>query len=129
MNPNSQNQWWSKWSFVVLPGRPVVASFAVVKSQAARFGRMAFGSGSQMRIRQRRQMWTFEILTEGTPVTDDMYVEFMSRKWEKAFEAWFGPGTRTRVSAKLKAGSWQDGRPAEQLLILPGLSLDAKEIR
>jgi len=123
MNPNSQNQRWSKWVWFVVPGTIKARPFAVVRENCARFGRAIFGSASQMRIRHTRRGYIIEVMTEGHPVHDPAYVKFMGENWSRFFTEGFGNGTTTKMSAKLMAGSRQDGTPADQLLILPQISI------
>lgn len=135
MDPNSQNQWWSKWTFTVRPGIRGSWTLDDVKANCARFGRKAFGSGSQMRVTvidvpkaQRnhpglKKGLKVEVLTEGHPVHDPRFEEVMGNQWRAFFVAGFGAGTTTDVKAELKAGSWQDGRPAEQLLMIKAETL------
>jgi hypothetical protein len=123
MNPNSQNQRWSKWVWFVVPGTIKARPFLVVRDNCARFGRKAFGSASQMRVRRNLRGYIIEVMTEGHPVHDPTYVDFMRKNWDRFFTEGFGNGTTTKMSAKLLAGSRQDGKPSDQLLILPQLSI------
>lgn len=122
-NPNSQNQRWSKWVWFVQPGTIKARPFDVVKHHVARFGRKAFGSGTEMRIRQTQRGYIIEVLTEGVPGHDPDFQKYMREKWELFFQTGFGPGTTIRMTAKLMAGRRQDGSPAEQLIILPMISI------
>lgn len=123
MNPNSQNQIWSKWVWFIVPGVIKQRSFSVVKDNIARFGIKAFGSGSQARIRQTGRGYILEILTEGHPVHDPAFKQYMKENWEKFFVSGFGNGTTVKMTAKLMAGSGQEGKPADQMLILPKLEV------
>ena len=121
MNPNGQNQRWSKWVWFVQPGRTLVRPFVDVKANLARFAGKAFGSVSQMRITQTGRGYLVELLTEGHPVHDPSYRQYMRENWERFFISGFGQGTTVKMTAKLMAGSRQDGTPSDQLLILPVL--------
>ena len=74
---------------------------------------------------QRRvPMWVIEVLTEGHPVHDNLFVTTMTRTWrQKFFVPGFGPGTQVTCDARMMAGDWQDGRPPDQMIILPPLKL------
>ena len=122
-NPNSQNLRWSKWVWFVAPSRQIVRSFAEVQANCARFGAKFFGHASQMRVRQTTRGYIIEVLTEGHPVHDKTYTQYVSDVWQKFFDFGFGLGTNVKMSAKLMAGSRQDGTPAEQLLIMPSINL------
>lgn len=82
-----------------------------------------FGSSSQMRIRKIGLQYVVEVRTEGKPVHEPGFVKYMSESFDKFFVNGFGLGTKTKIEAKLEAGSRQDGTPAEQLLILPSVSI------
>lgn len=123
MDPNSRHQIWSRWTFTVTAGRPVARPVAEVRANCARFGRKAFGSASEMRVTQIGSTWTIDVRTEGHPVHELRYVEWMTAQWCRFFENGFGAGTTVRCATKLEAGSRQDGTPAEQLIIMPPLAV------
>lgn len=125
---NSANQWWSKWTFTVVPGGVRRRVFAEVRENCARFGRKAFGSASQMRVTQLPGAWRVEVRTEGHPAHDAAYVAWMDAQWKRFFESGFGQDTQVSCAVKLEAGSRQDGTPAEQLLMLPRLSVRAIDL-
>jgi hypothetical protein len=122
MNFNSAHQVWSLWQYRVYPEtRP---SFLLVKDNCARFGRLAFGSASQMRIAQAydthgRLYWEIAIRTDGHPVHERPYVEWMHDHWRTFFRQGFGQACEIQAHARLEAGDRQDGRPADQLIVLP----------
>lgn len=130
MDVNSANQVWSKWVWFVSPktaklhGQTARPKFDYVLTNLARFGRKCFGSSSSMRIRETNRGYIIEVLTEGHPVHDKAYVEYIRAAWQKFFENGFGGNTTSKLTAKLMAGSRQDGTPAEQMLILPTLTLN-----
>lgn len=122
MNPNSGNQRWSKWTFTITPGGAKRPPFAAVTANAARFGRTAFGSASQMKV-DALAGGTVRILvrTEGHAVHEPAYVAWMTAQWQRwAREGW-GAGTTLTGEAKLEAGSRQDGTPPDQLIIAPSI--------
>lgn len=122
MNPNSAHQMWSKWTITVAPAKTIPRNEPTVKTNAIRFVRKAFGLATQMRItKQSNGLWVFQIRTEGHPVHDTTYVTYMTQAFQQFFIAGFGLGTKVSVTAKLEAGSAQDGKPASQLVILPSL--------
>lgn len=122
MNPNSRNQLWSRWTFVVRPGIAKRHSFAEVKANAARFARKAFGSATEMKIEVRRDgQWIIDVRTEGAPVHELTFVDYMSANWRKFFRAGFGEQTTVDISSKLEAGSRQDGSPSDQLILAPSI--------
>ena len=127
MNPNSGNQRWSRWTFTITPGPTKKPNFATLKENAARFGRKAFGSASQMRV----ELWSsgqvlIIVRTEGHPVHDPAFVNYMVENWQKWAIGGWGPGTTLECVTKLEAGSRQDGTPADQLIIAPPVALETK---
>jgi hypothetical protein len=129
MNPNSRHQRWSLWEYRVYPDQTQRPSYALVRENCARFGRLVFGSVSQMRLRcatddRGRLYWEVAVLTEGHPSHETAYAEWMHAQWRTFFQHGFGPSCEVQAHARLEAGDWQDGRPADQLIILPALKLD-----
>lgn len=123
MNPNSQHQRWSFWSYTVYPGAPasVPVHFTEMRLNCMRFGRLLFGSASCMRIVHTKLYWEVSVLSEGHPVHDPQYVEWMHEQWRQFFNKRFGNQCEVRVHARLEAGDRQDGRPPDQLILLPEL--------
>ena len=123
MNPNSQNQRWSRWTFTVKPvlWRPLI--FESVRETCARFGRVTFGTASQMNVARDpvRCVWVVQVRTEGHPVHDPAFVQSMSTQWRLMFEHNFPQGCTVTVDAQLEAGSRQDGTPPDQLVMLPSI--------
>lgn len=130
MNPNSQNQTWSKWTFDVVSGTRN-PSFTMMKEMAARFARIVFHSATNMNVKEVTLVdpngvpvrgWRIEILSEGHPVQEPDFREKMIRTWkEKFFAPGLGPGTTVRSEVKLMAGENPLGQPDDQMIILPPL--------
>lgn len=125
MNMNSGNQRWSRWTFTIKPGPTKLPNFATIKENAARFGRKAFGSASQMRVEKWSDGTVLIIVrTEGHPVHDPAYVKYMEENWLRWAIGGWGVGTTLELHTKLEAGTRQDGTPADQLIIAPQLALE-----
>lgn len=127
MNPNSAHQTWSKWTFTVKPQQAhrilTPEDKASAHANIARFGRKKFGSASQMRLTFKPIVLVVEVRTEGHPVHDPQYQEWMLKEWRAFFAVGFGMETTVALEAHMEAGSKQDGTPSDQLVILPTLSL------
>lgn len=128
MDPNSRNQRWSLWQYRVYPDAQHRPDFARVKANAARFGRLVFGSASEMRVvcatdDAGRLYWEITVRSEGHPVHDALYVEWMHRQWRSFLRTGFGTSSEICAHARLEAGDRQDGRPADQLILLPELQV------
>lgn len=136
MDPNSDHQLWSKWTFLVTPPlrqqlnafprrtlkhkRP----FEEVKLNVGRFTNKLFGNTGQGNLQQLRNgQWRYICRVEGAPVHDPAYVKFTKDQWTKFFIAGFGNGTTVSIDAKLEAGDAQNGKPRDQLIILPQLQI------
>jgi len=123
---NSQNQRWSRWDYRAYPATRATDA-ATLTAAAARFGRVLFGSASVMRVRGSLEdgqwCWAVSVLTEGGPVHDPRYANWVHRQWVEFFQHGFGPTCQVRAQARLVAGSRQDGTPAEQGIILPPLAV------
>jgi hypothetical protein len=130
MNLNSGNQRWSLWEYRVYPTRTQLMQpdFKSVKANCAKFGRLVFGSASSMHIRYAsdqvgRMYWEIAVLTEGHPVHDPQYTTWMHDQWRAFLHSGFGK-CDVQAHARLEAGDRQDGRPADQLIVLPGLTIE-----
>lgn len=131
MNPNSANQVWSLWEYRVYPDALHRPDYTLVKENAARFGRIVFGSASQMRLlyatdERGRLYWEVAILTEGHPVQDQRYVWWVHQQWVKFFQNGFGTACEVFSHARLEAGDRQDGAPPDQLIILPTVTFEGE---
>ena len=122
---NSTHQLWSLWQYRVFPEARRRPDFETVKANCARFGRLVFGSASQMRISlaEAPYRWDIDVRTEGHPVHDPCYAEWMHAQWKTFLQGGFGATCDVHCHARLEAGSRQDGTPAEQLIILPTLQV------
>jgi hypothetical protein len=135
MDPNSQHQLWSLWSWTVKPApRPRIGlvafggkrvkvqgrNFEEVKTNCLRFGRKAFGSTGQMNIQEYSDgKYIIKCRVEGHPVHDPAYVDHQNAAWTRFFVNGFGVGTEVSLETKLEAGDAQDGKPRDQLVIIP----------
>lgn len=125
MDPNSQHQYWSKWTITVAPGARLPRTTSEVRHNVGRFLRKVFGSTADLKGRRYGHWWQFTALVEDAQhvAHDPAYVSWLTDQLTHFFTVGFGVSTRVTVTAKLMAGSLQDGRPAEQLLILPSLKV------
>jgi len=60
---------------------------------------------------------------EGRPAHDPAFVRSVWEGYVRFVEHGFGVGTYHRMTSKVLAGDQQDGRPADQLLVLPRLTV------
>lgn len=130
MNPNSAHQRWSRWTFFIRPGGSVMPSFKDIKHAAALFGRLEFKSATEMNIQMVQSPLTgkkeihLRIRTEGHPVHDPQFVQWMHGRWTRWAERGFGPRTTCElIEAKLEAGDRQDGTPRDQLILMDHAAL------
>lgn len=129
MDPNSKNQRWSLWEYRVYPDGTKKPPFQTVKENCARFGLKMFGGASEMNVKAAtdehgRLYWEIKIRTEGHPVHEGPYTEYIHTLWKQFLLNGFGPASEVRPHARLEAGDRQDGTPADQLIILPQLKVD-----
>ena len=123
MDPNSHHQLWSRWEFTVFDnGRH--PPFKDVKENAARWIRMGFGSAGQIRVQEKLSTWVITLDVEGVPAHDQEYVASVLLQFQKNFvEKGWGPLAVGIVEAKVLAGDKQDGKPREQLVVMPKIQL------
>lgn len=123
MDPNSRHQLWSKWTILVRPAGRFAPTFDTVQANTARFMRKAFGQAAQCRIRRFRTVWVVEVLADAQRHPDDKptFVA-LSRDFTTFFRNGFGHSADVRVKARLMAGERVDGKPPDQLLMMPTIS-------
>ena len=132
MDPNSQHQLWSKWTFYVAPGlkRPDIDT---VRIAAWRFAKLVFGTTGQMRVEpahvrrldgQIVNGVMVELMVEGHPSHDREFVNAMVRRWTgQFFLVGYGNGTYVDAKVRTLAGDQQDGKPRDQMIIMPTLNV------
>jgi hypothetical protein len=122
MDPNSVHQIWSFWLYRIYPEKQ--PAFALVRDNCARFGRLIFGSATEMKVieaidRKGYPYFEIAIRAEGHPVHESAYTDWMHLQWDKFFRNGFGQECIVNSHAHLEAGSRQDGTPADQLIMMP----------
>jgi hypothetical protein len=122
MDPNSQNQLWSRWTATVVPSTRTTPSFALVRENCARFYRKAFGSATELQLVGSDvpgATWTIDCRTEGHPAHDPTYVAYMTENLRRFLCVGFGQQSKVTFDVKIEAGDKQDGTPADQIIIGP----------
>jgi hypothetical protein len=125
LDPNSGNQRWSRWRFVVEPGRRLPSAREVRDNwqrYIPKLFRTNVGRGKAERVKLKgRVFYALSAEVEGAPVHDPGYVSSVRREMS---EKGFGVGARLRdMDAALLAGDAEDGKPRAQLLVLPAAIL------
>jgi hypothetical protein len=118
MDPNSANQIWSEWTFVVREAGKH-PPFADVKKNVAVWLRKGFGSAGQAKVEELAQGWRIVARVEGAPAQDPGYVAQVRRGFRRFVEQGWGPLAVESVDAKILAGNKGDGAPADQLVVMP----------
>lgn len=124
MNPNSANQLWSKWIVVVRPNVRFQPSYETVLTNVLRFVRKGFGSGGQLKLEQFPKAWVVTFLVDAQRHPNDPETfKYFGRAFTLFFNNAFGSQAEVVVKARLMAGPRLDGRPPDQLIMLPSISL------
>lgn len=122
INPNTQHQRWSRWTFHVITGRDV--PYTDARSRFVQMARRHFGTNGQARVDHyfnrstRKHVWVFEVMVDTDHPHDPQYSAYMRRGWTRFFTDGFGLGTDITIQHVLLAGDWQDGRPASQVVMM-----------
>lgn len=124
INPNSQHQMWSRWTFQVRADLRKVPRYIDCINNSRRFFKLLFGSVGRARCDQVGRDFTFTVELEGVPAHDPQYVKDVKRQFTKHFmHRGFGFSARlTLFEVGVLSGDKQDGKPPDQLLVLPQLS-------
>lgn len=127
IDPNSQHQMWSHWTFIVYEGGQH-APYEDVKLNAARWLRAKFGSVARARVEEKllvqrgisQKYYVIEAQVEGVPAHDPQLVAAVRQSFAKdfVFKGW-GPLATSDVKVRVMAGDEQDGKPRKQLVVLP----------
>jgi hypothetical protein len=121
-DPNSENQIWSKWDFFISElGRGV--SKKEVDYNISRWFLKGFGDVGIYSI--KREVfgsctgWHIKLIIEGAPAHDPNYTSSVRKQFNKFVELGWGNLALGNVKAKILAGNKQEGRPNDQVIILP----------
>lgn len=117
MNPNSQNQLWSKWTFTVV-GRPV--AILDLRTASLAWLRKVFGSHGRARVRMTGSKVIIEAQIEGAPAQDPEFVKSVRQRFSRFVFDGFGRTAMCNVKVKILSGDAQDGRPRNHLVVMPG---------
>jgi hypothetical protein len=124
-DPNSQNQLWSKWTFIVHDtGR--LRSHAEVELNAARWLKKGFGTAGRAKVTRTLDGWKFEALVEtgqGRPSYDPAYLASVKRGFARFVEQGFGTLAWGETRVRVLAGDMQNGNPRPQMIEMPTLNL------
>jgi len=119
MNPNTDHQMWSRWTFRIFGSK--VMAITELEHNFGRWCRMGFGSVGRARVKTMLGGYVLEIETEGAPADDPKYLASVEQQFRSKFLAQgFGDFAFGDVTVKTLAGKWEDGKPREQLLVMPG---------
>lgn len=128
-DPNSQHQMWGRWVFLVRADRKIPsereARVNFIRWCAAGFKTTVGRARCDRRAGRAGIYYRFAIEVEGPPVHDPEYRAAVRRQFEDRFLfPGFGPGaTLVRFEAGVLAGDTQDGRPPEQMIVMPTVNL------
>lgn len=126
VDPNSQNQLWSRWIFHFMTDAWRAQSPDTIADNARRFFRQLFRSSlGQVRCDLRRKAsgdrYQITVEIEGPPAHDPACQDAARRQFVRDFlKPGFGPSARcTGLEVSILAGDRQDGQPRIQLLVMP----------
>lgn len=121
MDPNSQHQRWSRWVFGIEANPTKCPDHLVVVDNARRYFRKAFKTVGRVRCDRQGTYYCLIVEIEGPPAHDPGFVDALKRDFAERFlAAGFGASARlTRFEVALLAGDAEDGRPPDQMLVMP----------
>ena len=126
MNPNSQHQLWSRWTFGLQADVNHLPLVRDVRENARRYFAKGFQShAGRVRITKPDALeYVIEVEIEGPPAHDPEYRTHVKRQFIEHFMfKGFGYSARlVRFDVKPLAGYLQNGKPAEQWIVMPPLS-------
>jgi hypothetical protein len=130
MDPNSQHQRWSRWSFdIISPDLARRPKSSEVVDNARRFFATGFHSTvGRVRVdRRAMDRYAVSVEIEGPPVHDPCYRMDVARRVAEHFVArGFGPQARIEHwTVMCLAGDAEDGKPPAQALFMPQIASDS----
>jgi hypothetical protein len=98
---------------------------ADVELNIARWLRKGFGSAGEVSVTRTSFGWRIRFHVEGVPAHDPEYVKNVTQQFRSNFvvSGWGSLGAYGTVSARVLAGSLEEGAPAEQWVMIPTVSL------
>ena len=118
MDPNSQNQRWSLWTFIVYEvGRHVPKKD--VESNMARWITKLWGSAAKLRVSKVQNNWEIEVVVEGPTANDKNAVCFVAREFDSFVHKGWSYGGFGNVMVRVLAGEDVQGRPRDQWIDMP----------
>jgi hypothetical protein len=132
LDPNSQHQLWSEWTFTVYEGGRKMPQ-TDVQANAARWLRAGFGSVGTARVTKKvftvdaggprpfaQDSWVIEARVEGPPAHDPTYVASVRRMFNAFVAKGWGPMAVGTLTVRVLAGDQQDGQPRSQVIVMDG---------
>lgn len=123
MNPNSQHQLWSEWTFNVWDSGKH-PSYNEVLDNTRRWLRKGFGSVGEMKVEEKVRSWHIVVRVEGVPATDPNYQVQVHESFQRFVEQGWGILAVGVVDVKILAGDEEKGEPPAQLVVLPIINLE-----
>lgn len=129
MDPNSQHQLWSRWVFGIEANPNKLPSVEEVANNARRYFAKAFKSTvGRVRCDQQGTYYCLIVEVEGPPAHDPGYVEALREDFTRRFmEQGFSHAAKlVRCDVGVLAGDREDGRPPDQMLVMPSMPVNTK---
>jgi len=119
IDPNSDHQLWSHWTFRVVGGR--VVPMKDVRENTASWLRCKFGSVGQAKVSlDAVGAYIIEARVEGVDAHDPGVATSVRKDFASFVSQGWGPLAIGGVTVKILAGDLQDGQPRQQLVVLDG---------
>ena len=128
IDPNSAHQLWARYTFKVYGGR--VVDDREARLNITRWLRCMFGSVGRVRFLTTIEgpfgtvVFTTELEAEGKPAHDPTYAKYVRGEWDKLVEKGWGRTAISVTHIKVLAGDLQNGKPREQLVVMPYIKLE-----
>lgn len=126
MDPNSQHQLWSSWVFGIQASPTKRPDVREVVDNARRYFTTVFHSTTgRVRCDEQGGYYVVIIEIERPPAHDVTFASRVRDDFRERFvKQGFGPKAQlVRFEVSILAGDQQDGKPPDQLLVMPYVSL------
>ncbi len=128
LDPNSDHQLWSRWTITVKSTKYV--PLVDVRHNAHKWLKQGFGTMGRARVREFigtsiLNKWIIECEVEGAPAHDPGYVGSVRLQFLRFVELGWGMLATGETEVILLAGNVEDGKPRQQLLVIPTIPISS----
>lgn len=122
IDPNSQHQLWSEWRFLVYEGTGTKLHIEHVKRNVHLWAKQTFRTtDGVMNVEQLPSGYKISLIVEGASAHDPTFYKYIDMQFTSFVRNGWGAGAIPFLECKILAGDKQDGKPRDQMIVMPTL--------